>query len=288
MASNEVNVENSNASGSEDIYTDTNVTLNPMVLLVRVKHVDGRPIEPEILTEAAFKELCTYTNPSHTPHAVEILSPHEICLIYKQGITLEHVAGELMAIESWMYFPILVTVVIIKRSKVDAIVEARQKYRQIQKEKEQLELGKLKQGQYDLQDELDQVATQKEKLAQQLTDNDEKQTNLLKVVEQLTEKVTKVETQPLHTQAFMTSSSQHISNPFGNLLTSFQVKADIDIGKFSGTDPPYWMNLTLINGASMSNHTRPVTLIASYYLLSGNQLLVKLNLLSGIWDDLTL
>ena len=100
--------------GSEDIYTNTNIVLNPMSLLVRVEHIDGRPIEPEILTEAAFKELCTYTNPSHTPHAVEILSLH--------------VAGELMAIESWMDFPILVTVVIIKRSKVDAIVEARQKH----------------------------------------------------------------------------------------------------------------------------------------------------------------
>ena len=97
-------------------------------------------------------------------------------------------------------------------------------------------MAKLKQDQYDLQDELGQVAAQK-KLTQQLTDNDEKQTNLLKVVEQLTEKVIKLETQPLHTQGFMTSSSQNISNPFGNLSTYFQVKADIDIGKFNGTEP---------------------------------------------------
>ena len=123
-----------------------------------------------------------------------------------------------MAIESWMDFPILVTVVIIKRSKVDAIVEARQKHRQIQKEKEQIELAKLKQGQYDLQDELDQVATQKEKLVQQLTANDETQTNLLKVVEQLTEKVTKLEKQPLHAQGFMTSSSQNVSNPYTTII----------------------------------------------------------------------
>ena len=34
----------------------------------------------------------------------------------------------------------------------------------------------------------------------------------------------------------MTSSSQNVSN-FGNLSTSFQVKADIDIRKFSGTEP---------------------------------------------------
>ena len=85
MVSNNVNVENSNVSGSEDIPADTNITLNSMILLVRIEHVDGSPIELEILTEAAFKELCMYTNSSHKPHAVEILSPHELCLTYEQG-----------------------------------------------------------------------------------------------------------------------------------------------------------------------------------------------------------
>ena len=98
MVSNEVNAENSNVSGSDDTYTNTNDMLNPMVLLVRVEHIDGRPIEPEILTEDAFEDLCTYTNPLHAPHAVEILSPHEICLTYRQGITLGHVADKLMTI----------------------------------------------------------------------------------------------------------------------------------------------------------------------------------------------
>ena len=93
------------------------------------------------------------------------------------------------------------------------------------------------QGQYDLEEEFKEVTTQKEVLAKQLHDNAEKQTNLLKIVEQLTEKVNRLETQSLQAQGFMTSSSQNVSNPFGNLSTSFQVKADIDIGKFSGTEP---------------------------------------------------
>ena len=142
-----------------------------------------------------------------------------------------------MAIESWMDFPILVIVVIITRSKVNAIVEARQKHRQIQKERKQKEVDKLLQGQYDLEEEFKEVTTQKEVLAKQLTDNAEKQTNLLKVVEQLTEKENKLEMQPLHTQGFMTSFNPNVSNLFGNLSTSFQVKADIDIGKLSGTEP---------------------------------------------------
>ena len=68
------------------------------------------------------------------------------------------------------------------------------------KGKEKIELDKITQGQYDLQNELDQVAIQKKKLVQQLNDNEEKEMSLLKVVEQLTEKVTKLEMQPLHTQ----------------------------------------------------------------------------------------
>ena len=88
MASNEVNAENSNVRGNEEVNTDTNPTLNSLVLLVRIEHVDGRPIEPEILTEVAFKELCTDTKPAHRPHVVEILSPYELCLIYEQGVVL--------------------------------------------------------------------------------------------------------------------------------------------------------------------------------------------------------
>ena len=114
-----------------------------MVLLVRIEHVDGRPIELEILIEAAFKELCLHTNSSHKPHAVEILSPHELCLTYEQGIVLGHVAGELMAIESLMDLHILITVVIIERSKVDGIMKARQDYRQNQKKREHVEINIL-------------------------------------------------------------------------------------------------------------------------------------------------
>ena len=92
------------------------------------------------------------------------MSPHEICITYQQGVSLGQVADELMVIESWRDFPILITVVIIKRLKVDSIVEVRQKYRQEQKDHELKELEKLKQGQYDLQEEFEQLAAQKSTL----------------------------------------------------------------------------------------------------------------------------
>ena len=132
MVSREVNIENTNVSGSDEITDlDSSVTVNQLVLLVRIEHVDGRPIESEVLMETSFKDLCMHTNPVHIPSAVEILSPHELCLTYKKGVELGRIAGELMAIETWMDFPVLIMVVIITRSKVDDIVEARQKHRQI-------------------------------------------------------------------------------------------------------------------------------------------------------------
>ena len=89
MASNEITGENSNASGGDDHFSevDETILINPMVLLVRIEHVDGRPMEPEILMETTFRELCLYVNSSYEPYPVEILSPHEICITYRQGLS---------------------------------------------------------------------------------------------------------------------------------------------------------------------------------------------------------
>ena len=146
MASNGITGENSNASGGDDDLSKTNemVQINSMVLLVCIKHVDGRPVGPKVLTESTFRELCQCINSSYKPYAIEMLSPHKICITYRHGVSLGQFAGELMAIESWRDLPILVTVVIIKRSKVDAIVAARQKYRKEQKGRELKDLEKLK------------------------------------------------------------------------------------------------------------------------------------------------
>ena len=74
--------------GGDDHFSkvDETIPTNPMVLLVRIEHVDGGLIEPEILTETTFRELCLYVNLSYEPYAVEILSPHEICITYRQGV----------------------------------------------------------------------------------------------------------------------------------------------------------------------------------------------------------
>ena len=56
-------------------------------------------------------------------------------------------------------------------------------------------------------------------------------------MESLNDKIQKLETQPVGGKGFITSSVQNLSGSFGNLTSSFQVKADLDLGKFSGMEP---------------------------------------------------
>ena len=102
MASNGVIGENSNASRGDDNFSEASKTvwINSMVLLVRIEHVDGRPVGPDMLTESMFRELCQCIHSSYEPYAIEILSLHKICVTYRHGVSLGQVAGELMAIES--------------------------------------------------------------------------------------------------------------------------------------------------------------------------------------------
>ena len=158
------------------------------------------------------------------------MSEYEACLTFKREVTLGMVAGELMSIEDWMGVPVVITVLILGRNKIGAILGARERHRQTVRQEEKENGGNLHVRDRELQEE-------KVKLEQEIQDYSGKQRNLEKIVEGLSEKIQKMETQPISGKGFSTSSAQNLSGSFGNLTTSFQVKADLDIGKFSGTEP---------------------------------------------------
>ena len=131
-----------------------------------------------------------------------------------------------MALEDWMGIPVVITVIILGRSKVRAIVEARERHRQ-----------SLKEQVYEGYKGVDEGMSWMDRLKQNTPDYARKQKELKKLVENLTDKVQKLETQPVSGKSLVTSSTQNLSNSFDNLTTSFQVKADLDLGKFSGIEP---------------------------------------------------
>ena len=200
------------------------------MLLVRICRYEEEPIDPELFTQNKIRELCNSTKSHYDPFDVEVMSEYEACSTFKREVTLGMVAGELMSIKDWMGVPVVITVLILGRNKIGAILEARERHRQTVRQKEIENGGNLRIRDRELQKE-------KVKLEQEIQDYSGKQRDLEKIVEGLSEKIQKMEMQPISGKGFSTSSTQNLLGSFGNLTTSFQVKADLDIGKFSGTEP---------------------------------------------------
>ena len=129
-----------------------------------------------------------------------------------------------------MGIPVVITVIILGRNKVRAIVEARERNRQSLKEK-------VHKGDKGVDEEMRQIDREKDQLEQNTSGYAEKQKELKKLVESLTDKVQRLETQPVSGKGLVTSSTQNLSNTFGNLTTSFRVKVHLDLGMFSGMEP---------------------------------------------------
>ena len=204
--------------------------LHKLVLLVQICRYEQEPVGPELFAQSRIRELCNSTKSHYDPFDIELMSEYEACLTFKREVTLGMVAGELMSIEDWMGVPVVITVLILGRDKIGAILEVRERHRQIVGQKEIENGGDLRVRDRELQEE-------KVKLEQEIQDYSGKQRNLEKIVEGLREKIQNMETQPISGKGFSTSSAQNLSGSFGNLTTSFQVKVDLDIGKFSGTEP---------------------------------------------------
>ena len=224
----ELDDEQSPSTDYESIHSSPE--LHKLVLLIQICRYEEEPIDLEFFTQNNIRELCNSTKSHYYPFNVEIMSEYEACLTFKREVTLGMVASELMSIEDWMGVPVVITVLILGRNKIGAILEARERHRQTIRQKEIENEGNLHIRDRELEKE-------KVKLEQEIQEYSGKQRNLEKLVEGLSEKIQKMEMQPISGKGFSTSSTQNLLGSFGNLTTSFQAKVDLDIGKFSGTEP---------------------------------------------------
>ena len=109
--------------------------LHKLVLLMRVSNYEGEAVEPELFTQGGIRKLCLSSRGHYDPFKIKILNNHEACLTFRENVTLGLVVGDLMSVEDWMGIPVVITVIILGRNKVRAIVEARERYRQSLKRK---------------------------------------------------------------------------------------------------------------------------------------------------------
>ena len=224
--------EMDDGQGSSTDYDSISLSpeLHKLVLLMCVSNYEEKAVEPELFRQRKIRELCLSSRGHYDPYEIEILSDHEACLAFKKNVMLGLALGDLMSVEDWMGVPIVITVIILGRSKIQAILDARERHRQSLKEKT-YEEGR------ENEERLRQMDREKDKPERDVQDYAGRQKELEKLVESLTDKVKKLETQPVSGKGLITSSTQSLSNSFGNLTTSFQVKVDLDLGKFSGMEP---------------------------------------------------
>ena len=125
-ASHELNDERRSSTDYELIHSSPE--LHKVVLLVQICCYEGEPVDPEVFTRNNIRELCNSTKGHYDPFDVEIMSKYEACLTFKREVTLGMVVGDLMSIEDWMGMPVVITVIILGRNKVGAILEARERH----------------------------------------------------------------------------------------------------------------------------------------------------------------
>ena len=96
---------------------------------MRVCTYEDRAVDPELFTKSNIRELCLGCKGHYDPNDIEVMSNHEVCLMFKKEVTLGLTSGDLMSVEDWMEVPVMVTVVILSKNKMRAILEARERHR---------------------------------------------------------------------------------------------------------------------------------------------------------------
>ena len=120
-------IKDGHDSSSEFKSISSSPELHELVLLMKVCTYEGRAVDPELFTRSNIRELCLGCRGHYDPYDIEIMSNHEVFLMFKKEVTLGLVAGDLMAVGDWMGVPVIVTVVILGKNKVKAILGARER-----------------------------------------------------------------------------------------------------------------------------------------------------------------
>ena len=130
-------MEDEHGSSSEFKSISSSPELHKLVLLTQVFTYGGGAVDPELFTRNNIRELCLGCKGHYDPYKIKMMSSHEVCLTFKKEVTLGLVAGDLMLVEDWMGIPVVITVVILSKNKVRAILEARERYRQEMRKRSQ-------------------------------------------------------------------------------------------------------------------------------------------------------
>ena len=212
-------------------------------ILMRIQHIDGSPLPAKMIDK---KHMIAFSNQytGEQPHNVEILALTEICYTFKENVVLAIVAGRLMSAVTWDEVPIIVSCTIASNQKVESIVRMREKARMAKTripwgKKEALEDNEPIQ---EIPPSL-VVSVKSTRNSEVMRNIDQcllQQKQLSKLVTDLSEQLNRYKSSEPPNVGGVDYSIPEILRPIYNQQipsSRIQVKTELDIGTFSGSDP---------------------------------------------------
>ena len=142
--------------------------LNPLVLLLRVETLDGSSLPEKFLTMSNCRDLSIECG-EEEPYKVELLSAYEACLTYKEDVVIAELAIKLMAVETWIALPVVITAVILSKDKVDKIIQVQEQSRKDKEMKANDRLAAMQEEQDALRYWLKQATNKETQLMEDIT-----------------------------------------------------------------------------------------------------------------------
>ena len=255
MASNEIEEGSATervAQEETDYNSVSDVPISVLKVLMRIEKVNGDPLPESLMNPQQLNIFCVQYA-GEQPYHIELLSSYEACISYREGVVIAVVAARLMNATAWNEIPLVVSCTLVPKERMSAIVKAcgniqgAQKGNK-QKENEFLEGETLSEhSSSQLKHGVERVATHEEEMSRNMEKCMEQQQQLTQLVEGLKKQLSQ-----LQINSVPNVDGKDFPTPGGNQIQGlspmpnhqFRIQRDLDLGKFSGSDPVPMNELT--------------------------------------------
>ena len=126
MASKKIEEESALERVAQDETEYNSVSDAPLSMIkvfMRIEKVNGDPLPESLMNPQQLNIFCVQYA-GEQPYYVELLSPYEVSISYREGVVIAVVAGRLMNAAIWNEIPLVVSCTLVLRKRMSAIVKA--------------------------------------------------------------------------------------------------------------------------------------------------------------------
>ena len=94
----------------------SDVPISTIKVLMRIEKVNGDPLPESLMNPQQLNIFCVQYA-GEQPYHVELLSPYEVSISYREGVVIAVVAGRLMNAAVWNEIPLVVSCTLVPRER---------------------------------------------------------------------------------------------------------------------------------------------------------------------------